>query len=269
MTMLEAGILGAAIWGPGLEGWKRSRPVLAGEAPYEPRPSPPPLPATLPPAERRRSGPVVRLALAVAEEATAQSAVPPAALRGIFASSNGDGPVVGSILESLVTLDPRDRPVSPTQFHNSVHNATAGYWSIAHGSAQSATCMGLHDDSLAAALLTAMVEVTAEAAPVLLCAYDYPMPPPLDVKRPTLAPLGLGLVLAPPGRGTAIAQLTLRFEPLQRSVPPRPRAAGLRALAIGNAMGRGLRLLEALARREAEVHALPYLDGSLMLGLTP
>ncbi len=58
--------------------------------------------------------------------------------------------------------------MSPTQFHNSVHNAAAGYWSIAHGSRQPATCLGAHDWTWAAALLKAVAEVAATGAPVLL-----------------------------------------------------------------------------------------------------
>ncbi len=42
----------------------------------------------------------------------------------------------------------------PTQFHNSVHNAVAGYWSIATKSTQPMTCLAAHDHSFAAGLLT-------------------------------------------------------------------------------------------------------------------
>jgi hypothetical protein len=269
MTALQAGILGAAVWGPGLEGWAASRPILAGTLPYEPRPSPAPAPAILPATERRRTSPVARLALVVAQEAAAASGLPPGSLRSIFASSNGDGVVVGSILDALTTIGAADRPVSPTQFHNSVHNAAAGYWSIANGSAQPATCLGLHDDTWAAALLKAMAEVVADGEPVLLCAYDHPLPAPLDAKRPTLASFGLGLVLAPPGIGTPLAQLALRYDAMVEVPPPVPRLEALRGLAAGNAAARGLPLLEALARGEADSHRLPYQDGCLTVSLAP
>ena len=87
----------------------------------------------------------------------------PACPRGpcaaVFGSSNGDAVVVHDILEALASAD---RPVSPTQFHNSVHNAAAGYWTIATGSHQPATCLGCHDHTLAASLLKAVAEVEAE-----------------------------------------------------------------------------------------------------------
>ncbi|MBC7800564.1 MAG: 3-oxoacyl-ACP synthase, partial [Gemmatimonadaceae bacterium] len=57
--MLQAGVIGVSVWGPGLEGWDASRAILAGAAPYEDRPSPPPAPSILASTERRRTGPVV------------------------------------------------------------------------------------------------------------------------------------------------------------------------------------------------------------------
>jgi hypothetical protein len=263
MTALEAWVIGVSIWGPGLEGWERSRPVLAGAEPYACRESAPPAAMALPAAERRRCGPVVRLAMTVAGDAAASSGLDPGVLRSVFASSNGDGTVVGSILETLAAAGPEERPVSPTQFHNSVHNAPAGYWSIAHANAQPSVCIGLYDDTFPAALVTAIAEVVSDGVPVLMCAYDYPMPLPLGRKRPTLAPFGLGLVLAPRQDGRGMATLSLRYDPDQDSAPPLPRTEALRGLAAGNAAARGLGLLEALARGGTELQRLPYLDGSL------
>jgi predicted hotdog family 3-hydroxylacyl-ACP dehydratase len=267
MTALVASVLGVSVWGPGLEGWERSRPVLTGTEPYSCQETAPPVPTALPAAERRRCGPVVRLAMAVAGDAAAHSGLDPGGLRSVFASSNGDGPVVGSILGTLAAAGPEERPVSPTQFHNSVHNAPAGYWSIAHGNAQSAVCLGLHDDTVAAALMTALAEVVANGVPVLVAVYDYPMPPPLAHKRPTPAPFGFGLVLAPVHAGRGTATLSLRHDPDLPCAPPLLRTEGLRALAAGNAAARGLCLLEALARGGVESHRLPYLDGSLALDI--
>ncbi len=270
MTALSADILGVAIWGPGLEGWAASAPILAGTQPYAFRASPPPAPAVLAATERRRAGPVVRLALAVAQEATAASALPPESLPSVFASGHGDAVVVGSILEALAAAGQQPRAVSPTQFHNSVHNAAAGYWSIGTGNPHPATCLGLGDDSYAAGLLKALAEVTTTNRPLLLCVYDHPLPPPLDACRPTLAPFAAGLVLAPPGfgAGTALARLHLHWQPETPATLPSPRTPGLAALVAGNACARALPLLEALARHEAELPALPYLEGSLALRLS-
>ena len=263
MTSLGACVIGVGIWGPGLEGWAASRPILAGEAAWKELSSAPPAPTILPATERRRTGPVVRLALAVAQEAAIASGLAPGDLRAMFACGNGDGVVVGAILESLASAGQQARAVSPTQFHNSVHNAAAGYWSIAHGSVQPATCLGMYDDSFVAGLLNAVVEVMAEHEPVLLCVYDHPMPPPLDAKRSIIAPLGLALVLSPDGVGRPLGRLSLRY---QADPPPRPalpKNPAFHALAAGNPAGRGLPILEALARSEVATLAFPYLDASL------
>ena len=78
----------------------------------------------------------------------------------------------------------------PTAFHSSVHNAAAGYWSIAMASRQPATCLGCHDWTWAASLLKVMADVAADGEPVLLCCYDHP----LAALRPTMAAFGVGLV---------------------------------------------------------------------------
>ncbi len=243
--------------------------MLSGVVPYVPRPSPAPPPALLSSTERRRTGPVVRLALAVAHEAAAASGLPPDSLRSVFGSSNGDGVVVGGILDALATAADGERVVSPTGFHNSVHNAAAGYWSIATGSHEPATCLGCHDWTWPAALLTAMVDVAGGGRPVLLCCYDHPLPSPLDTLRPTAHPFGVGLVLAPPGEAGRLARLDVRYDP----APPRdagePRLEALRPLAAGNVIARSLRLLEALALGVPDTHALAYLDGRLDVSVQP
>ena len=163
-------VLGVSVWGPGLEGWAVAEPVLRGVAEPGPGGTPLPPPAILPANERRRTGPVVRLALAVAAEAVERAGLDPAALRSVFGSANGDGPVVGGILDALSAGGAGEgRLVSPTQFSNSVHNGAAGYWSIATGGpglCRSATCLGAGDSTWAAALLTAAMEVQEAQAAV-------------------------------------------------------------------------------------------------------
>jgi Beta-ketoacyl synthase, N-terminal domain len=269
VTSLTVHVIGVGLWGPGLEGWAAGRKVLAGEVAWEERPSPAPPPAILPATERRRTGPVVRLALTVAQEAAESSGLAPAGLRSVFASGNGDGVVVSGILEGLAAAGQQPRAVSPTQFHNSVHNAAAGYWSIAHGSARPATCVGLHDNSFVAGLLKAVVEVVAEDEPVLLCAYDHPVPPPLDAKRSTIAPFGAGLVLAPDGMGQPLARLALCHAAHPPTRPAEPRNPALRPLMAGNPAARALPLLEAMALSKETRLELPYLDGSLTVTVTP
>lgn len=261
---LTCSVRGVSVWGPGLEGWAASRPILAGEAPYAPRPSPPPAAAILPPTERRRTGAVVRLALAVAHEAALASGVPPGAMRTVFGSSNGDGPVVGSILGALATAAEGERVVSPTQFHNSVHNAACGYWSIATGSQAASTCIGCYDDTWAASLLAAMAECGASGEPVLLCCYDHPLPAPLDAKRATGPAFGVALALAPDGPGPVL-RVTLAAGAAEAGPAP----PGLEELARSNPAARSLPLLACLAASRAGALELPYFEGRLRLEVRP
>ncbi|MGH8255204.1 MAG: beta-ketoacyl synthase chain length factor, partial [Steroidobacteraceae bacterium] len=112
--MIEVFVIGVGLHGPGLAGWEASRGVLAGHEPFAGEPPPLPSPAILAPNERRRASTVVRLALAVADEAAGMAGLPPGGMNGVFASANGDGALVHTILETLA--EPAGQ-VSPTQFH--------------------------------------------------------------------------------------------------------------------------------------------------------
>lgn len=259
-------MLGVSVWGPGLEGWDTSRAVLAGQARYVATPASPPPPPLLAATERRRTGPVVRLALAAAHEAALASALPAGSLRAVFGSSNGDGPVVGSILDALANAGPAERVVSPTQFHNSVHNAPAGYWSIATANHHAATCIGCNDDTFAASLLAALADLNAAGGAVLLCCYDYPLPAPLDAVRSTGPLFASALVLGQGGLGPSLraahhhgpaAPTLLELDP------------ALQILARSNPAARSLPLLAALARQTAARLDIPYLEGRLSLEVQP
>jgi Beta-ketoacyl synthase, N-terminal domain len=260
-------VQGVGLWGPGLEGWTASLPILQGRLDHAWSDSPPAPASMLSVNERRRTGLSVRLALAVAQQASAMAGIAPGAIRSVFGTSNGDGPVVHAILE---TLAGPDRQVSPTQFHNSVHNAAAGYWSIGAGAQMPATCLGCHDATFAAALLKATSEAFVEQRPVLLCVYDAPLPEPLNSVRPTVGAFGAAFVLAPENDGTAMAGLLVDYaaEPPE-PVGWEPRSPGLRRLAAANPAARALRLLEALASRGPGALQAELLDGRLEIAVHP
>jgi hypothetical protein len=194
MVKLVAQIEGIGLLGPGLDGWTSSIALLEGRSPYISQPTVLPTPDGLPPAERRRLGRVVKLALGVGLQATCKAGVEPASLPAVFASSGGDGPNCHEICQAL-SLD--ERLISPTRFHNSVHNAAAGYWSIATGSQAASNAVCAFDASFAAGLLEAVTQVVVDQTRVLLVAYDAQYPPPLLAKRPIPEAFGVAFVLAP------------------------------------------------------------------------
>lgn len=238
---------------PGLIGWPEASGILRGAVPYRDGPLPKLVPGWLAPRERRRATSTIALALRVAEEAIGA----PERARGmpaVFACSGGDTDVIDSICTTL--LEP-ERPVSPGQFHNSVHNAPAGYWSIAIGDSASTVSLSAFDASFVAGLLEACGLLADGAAAVALVAYDVPPPPAIWPSRPLTAPFAVALVLrAGTARG---ARWRLRVtRERSEDVLDDP---GLERLRTGNPAARALPLLRALALgRPAEV-VLPYLPG--------
>jgi len=169
-------------------------------------------------AERRRAPASVRLALDVAEQARRMSGIEGEKLAAVFGSMTGDGPVVSRCLENL---SESPRYVSPTDFHNSVHNAAVGYWAIGVGSHRRATSLGASRETFPAALLKAAMEVEASGAPVIICVYDIPHPPPLSDAIPVDVPFGAAFVLVPHESDGAFAgaELTITDSELELARP--------------------------------------------------
>ena len=251
-------IEGVGLAGPGLRGWQVSRAVLAGEQAYHPAPTAVAASELLPAAERRRAGVPVRLALAAGQEALAIAARDVAATATVFASSGGDCENVHHILETLAT---GERQISPTRFQNSVHNAAAGYWSIATQCRAASTSLCCHDASFAAGLLEAVSQVAVAGAPVALIAYDHPYPEPLNTVRPIHGDFGTALALAPQATERAVAALDVTFMP-QEMDASRAADPGLEALRTGVPAARCLPLLAALARASRETVILEYVCGT-------
>lgn len=247
---------GIGLLGPGLTDWQQGAAILRGQAPYSPAATALPAPEGLPSAERRRTGPAIKLALAVGRQAIAASGRDAAALATVFSASGADGHNYHAICESLAGDDPL---ISPTRFHNSVHNAPAGYWSIATGAMAPSNAMCAHDGSFAAGLLDAYSQVLATGAPCVLIAYDTDYPEPLRSARPIPDVFGLALVLtAEPGPATLAS---LRPSLMIDGDAAAPMAdAALEALRATIPAARALPLLQVLARGDDATAVLDYLD---------
>lgn len=286
MVKLTARIEGIGLLGTGLESWASAAAILQGRSSYVRQPIVVPVPEGLPPAERRRIGLVVKLALGVGLQATSKAGVEPDTLPAVFASSGGDGQNCHEICQALAN---DERLISPTRFHNSVHNAAAGYWSIATRSRAASNALCAFDWSFAAGLLEAVTQVVVDQTRVLLVAYDAPYPQPLFAKRPIPEPFAVAFVLAPlsaRAAGTAAAQEavgvgvaadielavgteavavadTLGTITLQLADAPADRMSNtdLEDLRASIPAARALPLLQQLAERKAGVINVEYLDG--------
>ncbi len=258
---IAAYIDGIGFLGPGFSDWPQASEVLAGRRPYEPAPAVLPASSLLPPTERRRVGRVVKLALTVASEAAAHAGVEPAALKSVFSSSGGDGHNCHEICRALAE---ESREISPTRFANSVHNAAAGYWSIATGATPASTVLCAYDASFGAGLLEALAQVTVDQEPLLLIAYDTEYPEPLNSKRPIPDAFGVSFVLVPrrtPGSLARIeATLGGRFDRVSDgpsvgdtapSIPAARSLPLLRRIALGESGIRDARVSRRVEYRRA------------------
>jgi len=227
--------------------------VLRGEQPLHRAPLPPLPPAILPPNERRRTTTLIRLALATALDAVGDGLAAVGDVATLFASSGGDAETVDKICR---TLNLTSHPVSPTLFHNSVHNAPAGYWAIATRSMAPSSSLSAYDGSFAAALLEGTCQVSVEQSRVLVVAYDVPPPPPLHAHRPLTDPFGCALLLA---GGETEAGPGLEVSLVAEAPADRLVDGQLEQLRTGSPAARALPLLVALARDATAQVVLPYL----------
>lgn len=252
-SVLNVGVLGIGLLGPGWADWASAVPTLLQPATWQRVPTVVPPPARLPATERRRAGGVVKASVVVADQACAAAGIEPQAMATVFTSSTGDPANCHAMCEALASAD---RLVSPTRFTNSVHNVAAGYWHIATQDMHASTSLGAFDASLAAGLLEAAVQCVHTQAPVLLVACDVPYPEPLNGVRPVADCLAVALVLAPQGgrrlgvslAGDAAATRCddAAFETLRGQIPA----------------ARALPLLQALAGSRAASLVLEGLPGA-------
>lgn len=185
-------------------------------------------PETIPPRERRRAPQTVKMAVEVMEQACKMAAVAPSEPAVVFASAMGDMQITDAMCS---TVAGQPELVSPTRFHNSVHNAAIGYWSIATGSHQPATAVAGHDNSGAVGLLEAAVQCSEDNVPVIFVCQEGKAPQTLHIIRPSDHEMALSLLFVPAGTSDrALARLSLELvnhepsteEPNKNPVPEMP-----------------------------------------------
>jgi hypothetical protein len=237
MTALSATLEGIGFWTRGLPGWDAARAFVRDGARVENPPSRP-SPQLLAPNERRRAPDTVAVALDVALAACTAAGRDPAMLPSVFASTHGDLTITDYM---CATLADAPAAVSPIRFHNSVHNAAAGYWTIGAGATSAATAISAFDASFAQGLLDAMAQLAVGAEAVLLVGFDGESAGPLGKVSRSEGLLGGALVLSRAPRA-GMPRLHVRLEDGEPDV-----GGALATVAGGNAMAPMLPLFEALA----------------------
>ncbi len=241
-----------SVLGPGLPDWATAREALGGAAAYRPASVPRPQVDLLPRNEQRRLTDTIRMALALAQAACAALSVEQRArVPSVFASSVGDSAIADRICDALSRPG---RPVSPTRFHNSVHNAPAGYWALATGNQTASTSVAGGEYTASAGLLEAASRCVSGAGRLLLVVYGTGPPPRLAPFADIRVAFGFGMLLCPAAqasRTVCTLDMNLTAEPATTLEEP------WEALRLGNPAARGLALLSALARRDRRI-VLPH-----------
>lgn len=249
------GIAGFGVWARGLEGPDAFFAAhKAGYANLLDAEFLNPKPEAIPPKERRRAGLMINLAVEVAHQACEQASVDKTEIPSVFASAMGDTAITDYMCRKLAKPE---KLLSPTKFHNSVHNAPSGYWTISSRNRAPSSFVGGFRESFGAGLLEAASQANALAAPVLLVAYDIANAAPFHDIEPVTESLGVALVITPgavtpeKGETTDLLQGTLSYEAVESEAMAErlalPTNPCLRGLADANPIGSSLSLLEQLA----------------------
>jgi len=177
---------------------------------------------------RRRLGPLAKTLLHIANECAA--GLP--SVRLVLASQHGELSYTLAMLRSLAAGE----AVSPTLFSLSVHNSSAGIFSILRADRTASTAIAAGEETLGHALLEAYCQLDDGEEPVLMVYADVPLPDEYRGYAERPAPRHAIAVLLAHGAPRAT---TLEAAPANRgSASPEPQAdAFFRHLADGRSVG--------------------------------
>jgi hypothetical protein len=242
-TAARLHVNGAALWSQRLPGWERAKRILAGAEPAPQEPAPRPAPELLPPTERRRAPDTVSVAMEAALAACRSAKLPPSSVPCVFSSMHGDLAITDYMCATMASTPAL---VSPTKFHNSVHNAAAGYWTIAAECTRPYTSLSAGEQSFGAGLLETCMQALSAQENVLLVAYDIDARGPLAPVASSKGLLSVGLIVSPQRGPDALASFDLEVVSGGSLIPSRARPENA-ALVAGNSTESCLPFMEALA----------------------
>lgn len=258
--MTELQLLGLGAWSPAFANWDEFRTGLSTGAWSDDAKL---APERIPARERRRAPRLVKMAIEVMDQACAMASLEPDDVAVVFSSAMGDMDITDYMCRTLA-----DNPalVSPTRFHNSVHNAAPGYWSITTGAFCPATAVSAFEYTSPTALLEGAIQAAEEATPVLVVTQEVAAPDTLMDICPAETPFAAALLLAPAGFSKApLATISLAAA-RERAAWPSPDSS-LPAVFASNMSARLLPLLTSIARAETTAVKLP-LSEHLSLSVT-
>lgn len=249
VEMIEVEIRGIGAIGPGFNSWPELKDQLLASNLNLIAKTQLPNPELLPPAERRRASAIVKAGLCAGLEACQDAQLSASELQTVFTSSGGDGSNCKAICEQLASDDPL---ISPTKFHNSVHNTVAGYWGIATGCMEPSQVISAEDGSFAAGLLEAAIQTIASDSRTLLISYDTSYPEPLNSIRHIADTAAIALILdVPNGHKGSYPRLRLSLSTSEATTECSISPVAIPTLA-------SLPLLDGIAHLGSRTIAIPY-----------
>ena len=197
--MSTPGLMGIGLWTPrhpSMEAWLNATFAEAG---------PSPVPGLLPPPLRRRSGPLARMVAEVVSQSALEGGADLSSTPLVYGSVYGE---TSAAVEMMGAFGQGEGLPSPTTFHNSVHNAPAGYVSIATGCRGFSSSIAAGPETTAMALLEGMALLRQRGGDVIVVLADEPVPEPLGDSRAFPAAAVAFHLRAMPGK-TALARITV------------------------------------------------------------
>lgn len=200
-------------------------------------------PERIPARERRRAPELVKMAIEVMDQACAMANLSPDDVAVVFSSSMGDMQITDYMCRALAETP---KLISPTKFHNSVHNAAPGYWSITTGAFVPATAVSAYGHTASMAFLEGAIQAVEESTPVLVVTQEVASTVPLHDVCPSTQAFSAAFLLTPAGH-SATPVCALEFSVLQEQAVWPALAATLPAGLSSNFGARLLPLLCAIA----------------------
>jgi len=199
---------------------------------------------------RRRATPLTRMGIEVLQQATRMADVDLSDLASVWATAHGEHSMAIGL---LAMMQQGEGKLSPTKFHNSVHNTASGYASIASSNRAPSTTLTGGAELVASAIIEAACMVEALDRDVALVIADEPLLAPFDLPD-SAVPLAVALLLSPRPEGAIGILDGIR----RAAVAPVARRAPFGPLHVSAA----LPLIEHVVEQKAGTIALELEGGS-------
>lgn len=257
---MRVNITGIGIWTRGIRSWEEFLEVSKGTRGNADRSFETPSPDLIPARERRRAPLIVKLGVETLTQACTMAGLAQDAASSVFTSTLGD---IGISDYICSTLTGENKLLSPTKFHNSVHNAPSGYWSISAGNQQPGSYVGGFLYSFPVALLEAVTMVVTEHEPVAVVATDVAHTNPFSDICQITESASIALMLEPDHTCSgwpAGFEVSRRNESRQAERWPAATPAAIQQLGESSPVARALAVLSVLASGDMRNITLPIDD---------